>query len=85
MQLSDFPFKISILAYLTLINAIRIITCVLIGESVLTLSKFSDKFFVSIAITMLLFVSPLFLYMLGAEFFSKIGLTPFLIGNALWI
>ncbi len=85
MQLSDFPFKISILNYLTLINVIRIITCVVIGESALALSKFSDKSFVSIAVSMLIFVSPLFLYMLGAEFFSKIGLMPFLIGNALWI
>ncbi|MGN0688597.1 MAG: hypothetical protein ACI4KA_10880 [Oscillospiraceae bacterium] len=85
MQLSDFPLKISILDYLFLINAIRIISCVIIGESTLAVSKFSDKSFVSIALTTLVFVSPLFLYILGAEFLSKIGLTPFLIGNALWI
>lgn len=85
MQLSDFPFDISILDYLILINVIRIVTCIVMGELVLALSKFSGKSFVGIAVTMLIFVSPLFLYMLGAEFFSKIGLTPFLIGNALWI
>ena len=85
MQLSDFPLKISILDYLFLINAIRIITCVVIGGSTLAVSKFSDKSFVSIAVTLMIFVLPLFLYILGAEFLSKIGLTPFLIGNALWI
>lgn len=85
MQLSDFPLTISILDYLILINLIRITACVLIGEAVLVMSKFSDKSFVSIAVTMLLFILPLILYMMGADFASKIGVTPLLIGNALFV
>ncbi len=85
MQLSDFPFRVSILDYLILINAIRIVSYVLLGEIALMISGLSNKSFVSLTISLMVFVMPLILYMLGADFSCRIGLTPFLIGNALWI